>query len=584
MKKLVHVFSLFLLATAFISCNLDDSKPTNVQDDDTFAENFGSAVNRDFIGQVVDVDNHPIQGVTISIGTSSTLTDSNGIFVINNAPVHQNFAYIKAIKTGYINGSRSMIPTTGKNNVKIMLMPYAPLETIQSDVESEVSIYSGTKVKFDGAFQDENGNDYSGVVSVSMFHLTPSDENISKLMPGMLYAQAFNNSEAMLQTYGMINVELRGSTGQRLNIKKGHKAEITLRIDDSQLATAPSTIPLWHFDEEKGYWKEDGLATKVGNKYVGEVSHFSWWNCDYPYPTVSLTVKVVDNSGNPISNVGVGLTLSGATFPVLGYTNVDGIVAGLIPANQTLTMNVYSDYSNCNSNNIVYTTTIGPFNTDTILPNVVITSTANVLISEVQGTLLKCDNTNVTNGYVVLSKYGNMSFSPVTNGAFSFHEIYCSNDTQFTLKGVDIENFQQTDTIAYNFTVPLTTIGNLQACNAIDEFISYQLDSQPTVFLVNNVAAYQLQTALTLQASGQENQSLYIWGNTMSPGIYDSTTFIMEGYPVGFVDSTTPNTMQYNLNQVGAVGEFVDMTFSGTYNDQTGVHTITGVAHIRRDN
>jgi hypothetical protein len=263
----------------------------------------------------------------------------------------------------------------------------------------------------------------------------------------------------------------------------------------------------------------------------------------------------------------------------LGYTNVDGIVAGLIPANQTLTMNVYSDYSTCNSNNIVYTTTIGPFNTDTILPNVVITSTANV-----QGTLLKCDNTNVTNGYVVLSKYGNMSFSPVTNGAFSFHEIYCSNDTQFTLKGVDIENFQQTDTIAYNFTVPITTIGNLQACNAIDEFISYQLDSQPTVFLVNNVAAYQLQTALTLQASGQENQSLYIWGNTMSPGIYDSTTFIMEGYPVGFVDSTTPNTMQYNLNQVGAVGEFVDMTFSGTYNDQTGVHTITGVAHIRRDN
>ena len=56
-----------------------------------------------------------------------------------------------------------MVPTSGKNNVKIMLLPNAPLETIQSGVESEVSIFSGTKVKFQGGFQDENGTNYSGI-------------------------------------------------------------------------------------------------------------------------------------------------------------------------------------------------------------------------------------------------------------------------------------------------------------------------------------------------------------------------------------------------------------------------------------
>ena len=73
-----------------------------------------------------------------------------------------------------------------------------------------------------------------------------------------------------------VSVFVGVKVGQKLNLKEGHTAEIVVQIDDSQLATAPNTITLWHFDEEKGYWKEDGVATKVGNKYVGEVSHFSW--------------------------------------------------------------------------------------------------------------------------------------------------------------------------------------------------------------------------------------------------------------------------------------------------------------------
>jgi len=306
MKKIQNLLWLLVIAITFSSCNPDDGGSISGPDDNTFTQNFGATANRDFIGRVVDADNQPIQGVTIKIGSSTTQTDVNGVFVINNASVYQKFAYITAKKSGYIDGSRSLVPTIGKNNVKIMMIPFASQATIQSGEASEVSIYSGTKVKFDGAFQDENGNDYSGAVQVALFHLTPSDTNISSLMPGMLYAQTETNQEAILETFGMINVELRGSGGQKLNIKSGHTAEITVRIDDSQLATAPSTIPLWHFDEAKGYWKQDGVATKIGNKYVGEVSHFSWWNCDAFAQMVRLTVTIVDSNGNEISNAGVG--------------------------------------------------------------------------------------------------------------------------------------------------------------------------------------------------------------------------------------------------------------------------------------
>jgi hypothetical protein len=589
MKKF-HSLLCLLLILAFASCNPNDDNNTNPNDEE-FAQNFGNSVARDFIGHIVDVDNLPVQGVTVKIGTSTAQTDVNGVFIINNANVYQKFAYITAKKAGFIDGSRAMVPTSGKNNVKIMLLPNAPLETIQSGVESEVSIYSGTKVKFQGGFQDENGNEYNGPVQVSMFHLTPTDENIDKVMPGMLYAQTATNQEAVLETFGMLNVELRGSAGQKLNIKEGQTAEITIRIDDSQLATAPSSIPLWHFDEEKGYWKEDGVATKVGNKYVGEVSHFSWWNCDVQFPTVTLTVTVVNAAGSPISNVYVGLIGNGNTWPVMGITNENGQVSGLIPSNQTLTLNVYASYYTCGADNIVYTSIIGPYTINTTLPNIVINNSTTTFTSTVIGNLVKCDNTPVTNGYVLLNRYGNVSLSPVTNGAFNFNEIYCPDDTQFTLKGFDVENLQQSDSIAYSFTTPITNVGNLQACTDVDEFISYQIDNNPTIFLLQNIrGGLNIQGGLppsgglNLYGYSANNQGLSIWGSANVPGIYFTTTFQIEG-EVGYIGPGTVNTIQFILNQFGPVGGYIDMTFSGTYQDANNqTHTLTGVAHVIRDN
>jgi len=590
MKKIDSLVLLLFMVITFSACESnDDGNQNSGPNDETFSQNFGNEVSRDFIGQVVDTNNNPIQGVTIKIGSSTTQTDVNGVFIINNADVFQRFAFIKATKSGYIDGSRSMVPTDGRNNVKIMMLPNTPLQTIQSSVASEIALPSGTKVVFDGAFEDANGNDYSGSVQVAMFHLTPTDENINQLMPGMLYAQRENNQQVLLETFGKINVELRGSAGQKLNLKEGHTAEITIRIDDSQLATAPNTIPLWHFDEEKGYWKEEGVATKIGNKYVGEVSHFSWWNCDAPFPLVTLTVTIVDANGNGISNVGVGLIANGNTWPVMGYTNNNGQVSGLVPSNQTMVLNVYPDYYSCNSSNVIYTTSIGPFTANTTLPNIVINNSPTTMSSNVVGNLVKCNNTNVTNGYVILNRSGGYSISPVTNGAFSFNEIYCPSNTQFTLKGYDLENLQTTDSIAYNFTAPITSIGNLQACTAVDEFISYQIDGGAPVFLIQQVSGgLSLQGSINqngLYLSGfSANGGLYIWGSTNVPGIYTTAQFSMEGNGVGYISSTSTNTLQFNLNQVGAVGQYIDMTFSGTFTDSTGLHTLNGVAHVIRDN
>lgn len=574
MKKIKILLGVILIIFAFAGCTINDGHgaPTS-----GFSENFGDIVSRNFTGQIVDTDNHPIQDAVVKIGSSTVQTDVNGVFIINDADVFERFAYITAEKAGYLNGSRSLVPTTGRNNIKIMLLNDAPLQIVPSGTASEVTLSPGTKVNFDGAFVDENGAGYSGDVQVSMFHLKPSDENLSSLMPGMLYGKKSNGNPVMLETFGMLNVELRGSAGQKLNIANGHTAEITIRIDDSQLATAPNTIPLWHFDEVGGYWKEDGIATKEGNNYVGTVSHFSWWNCDASFPTIRLTTTVVDGDGNPLSNIRVGLLADGFGFTTYGFTNSSGQVSGLVPANMTMAVSILDICGNP-----IYTGTIGPFVTDTVLPNIVIT-TAMATPTIVQGTLLKCDSTNVTNGYVILNYGGAQSITNVTGGTFSFSTLVCASGTAFTLEGIDYDNLQTSGIINYTFTTPVTNIGVITACSTITEFISYQIDSNPPVFILNNLSSGTTPPGGTgAQLYITSTSYFYLNGTTHVPGVYPSNMFTITSEAIG-ISSSTPNTLQYNLSSFGTVGQYVDMTVNGTYTNGTGTHNLTVIAHLMRD-
>jgi len=184
------------------------------------------------------------------------------------------------------------------------------------------------------------------------------------------------------------------------------------------------------------------------------------------------------------------------------------------------------------------------------------------------------------------------TFVPVTNGDFSFKTIYCNNDTSLRLKGVDYDNLQTTDSISYNFVSPITNVGNLTACNEITEFISYQIDGGTTILFLENVSGYLISngagTPLRLEISGydQQQNSILIYQTGLSGldlGTYTTNEYSIEG-TLGYIHSGMTNTISFNLNSFGNVGEFVDMTFNGTYTDQNGSHTLNGVAHVIRDN
>ena len=602
--KLLKIIFLCLVFITVYSCKNDDDNSLSDNNPNTnpevFTENFGAEINRDFLGEVVDQNNNPVHNATVTIGNQTTLSDANGIFIIRDANIYERFGYVKVKKAGYIHGSRSVVPTSGTNKVKIMLLEETVVGTTASGTSETISLSNGASVALEGNYIKEDGSAYSGNVNVIVHHLDPADENMSDQMPGMLYAANAQNEERMLQTFGMLAVELRGSNGEDLNLASGSTAEITVPLDASLLAFAPATIPLWYFDEVAGYWKEEGQATLVGNAYVGTVSHFSFWNYDAQFPAVNLCINLSDENGNPLSNMLVTLTHSNSSYPyptTSGYTNADGQVCGLIPSNEILEVIVIFNYNDsCTSN--IYTSTIGPFASNSEIDILAESnSSGNEWLTEtVAGIFTDCDGNAITEGYVKLFHENGfpLDFDFVDNGNFELTTVRCSNTSNiFKLKADDYVNIQETDTLSFTYTTPLTNVGSIAACNTVEEFVTYQVDNGNTVTQYFDINA-GMNSVNSLQA-GYNNQTNDYW---FSIGVIDQTnpivavTYLSPIASLSFGDNLYSTVVgglgqniELNISTIGEVGEYIDMNFTGTFVDLTTAveHNISGTIHVIRD-
>lgn len=587
MKKLQTIALCMLIM--FMSCDKDDSPSNNNPDPDpsAFAENFGSEIQRNFLGKVIDTNHNPIQNVTITIGNKTAQTDANGIFIISDANVYQRFGYIKAEKAGYLHGSRSIVPSEGTNKVTIMLLEETVVGTTNSGTTETITLPNGASVALQGDYVKEDGTVYSGNVNVIMHHLDPANEDMQDQMPGMLYAANAQNEERMLQTFGMLAVELRGSGGEILNLADDSSAEIKVPLDASLLADAPSTIPLWHFDETYGYWVEDGQATLVGNAYVGTVTHFSFWNCDIQAETVNLCVTVLDSDGNPISNLYVNIT-SNVYGTRGGQTNENGEVCGLVPNNEMLDISVLY-ISACGLENL-YEGIIGPFNDDaTITVNA--DDNGTYITQTVTGSFTSCDGNPVSDGYVGLH-YNGVEFSEIiTDGTFEFNLISCNTNSTFNIQGYDYVNSKQTDSIAYTFTPPITNIGALSACDDYEEFITYQVDDHPPItfnFDITGGLDGDTIGVLSFYVYNDNQQNFFeiSISNFDGVGSYSNSTYLSFYDENG--DSTSLETQFESITNVsvfGGVDEYVDINFSGNlvFWNSTDVIPISGTLHVKRD-
>lgn len=180
-------------------------------------------------------------------------------------------------------------------------------------------------------FVNKSGAAYTGNVNVTGAFIDPTADDINEIMPGSMRAIS-PNGESLLASFGMMVVELTDDSGNPLQLSEGNTAELSSPIPQELQATAPSTLPLWYFNEEKGYWVEEGEAKRVGDKYVGTVSHFSFWNCDIRIDAREANGTILHKNGSAVQNVRIQMNTNQAGSRQ-GNTCSKGKYKGLMPIN-----------------------------------------------------------------------------------------------------------------------------------------------------------------------------------------------------------------------------------------------------------
>jgi hypothetical protein len=318
-------------------------------------------------GVITDLNNNPLNNATVVGGTATTTTDANGKFSLTKVQFTADTVLVNVTKDGFFQGSKSFVSTTKTvNNAKIQLISKPAPSTITASSGGNVAIPAGGSVNFTGGFVNvSDGNAYTGNVAVSTIYLNSTDQNFSESVPGNLKGVSVTNQQGVLQSFGVLAVELNDASGNKLQLAQGKTATITLPIPAALLGNAPVSIPLWYFDDVKGWWKEEGTATKKGNNYVGVVKHFSFWSVGDIAGSVNLKVSFTDSvSGTAFANKLVTIIRFDSTSTG-DHTDSAGTVSGLVPVNEMLIMRVFGD---CSA--IVYSGLIGPFSKDTVLDNI----------------------------------------------------------------------------------------------------------------------------------------------------------------------------------------------------------------------
>lgn len=541
----------------------------------TTTYDLSSRVTATISGFVTNELNQPVSGASVQVGGRTETTDDYGYFEAKNVSVVKNAAVVKVDKPGYFPGIKTLMMQPNKAGfTRIKLIPKSSAGTISAASGGAVTLPNGLKITLpaNAVVTAATNTAYTGTITVNASWIDPTATDLGLTMPGDLRGLRTNGAVQTLTTFGMAAVELTGAGGEKLQIASGKTARLTVPLPSAIQASAPTSIPLWHFNETTGLWEEEGTATKNGNQYEGEVSHFSFWNCDVPANFVQFNVTVIDANNNPIRQAMVKISRVGNPYDYrIGFTDTLGYVSGAIPANSSLVVEVFTSNS-CGtaaaSQNITTTTSDISLGNITIPPASMATITGNVI---------NCSATPVTNGYLMVSSGGVLTRYPISNtGTFNIQTPICSGSSSMTFVAEDVTTAQQGNSQTVNITAGNNNIGTLTACGvSIDEFINYTINSAPYGLgtgsaFVQNVLTNQGVTlpATNLQqifGSPANTQSVNISFTFTNASIATNSIQELRSFQtVQINDSTSINApISVNITEYGAVGQFIAGNFTG---------------------
>jgi hypothetical protein len=532
-------------------------------------------------GRATDESNNAVINASVSINGHLTTTDQHGIFLLKNISVNSR-SIATITKNGFFNCNHAFkVAANEVNYIRVVMMSNAQTHTLSASSGGTVSLTDGSSIQFapNSFVNATTGSAYTGTVILSVKHLSPDAANFGFMIPGGdLLGKDAGGSDVALYTYGMLGAELKGSSGEQLQLAAGSTATLTMRIAASQTGTAPSSIPLWYFDEATSLWKEEGSATKVGSNYVGTVSHFSWWNCDIPFDKATISGKVLDCNNVPMPNVVV--TVNGSATLI---TNSQGLYSNWVPAGLPLTVQVLASnnfylFPNSQLENVPALSVNQTF----YVPDLIVACPAHI-----QGNLQNCSGQSI-DGLVVFNWAGGPTFEYTTSGQFNL--ISAAS----TLINLDASAYY--DSTLYSYSGSFTSgaanttinVGNVLLCDSNSDSNSndFFINGGPFVneyFVLPTAIATTSGTSTTLYYTSGSNSTYNISYNRVmmdriTPGnsywdftsnIPSITIDLSNGTDVFSIrtnvwSSSSTSSGTIDLNYIGTIGDHVVGDFYGT--------------------
>jgi hypothetical protein len=598
MQKQFFLFAAgaaLLLSAAFVSCQKELSTENGALPPTVTGSPIlpATPVQASVSGIVTDENDQPVPNATVAVAGATYTTDSKGFF---NSAIHTLDKYISTVAVsvpGYFKAIRSFPANATRNYVSIKLIPKTLAGSFSSGSAGSVSLPNGSQISFtaNSIVNKASGAPYSGTVRVYSAYIDPTASDIAARIPGSLIGQDNANMYALISA-GMVAVELESDGGLPLQLANGQTAAVKLLIPTAVQGSSPATIDTWSLDD-RGVWKKEGTATKNGNFYEFQASHFSFWNCDIPNSSIYLNILVTDQDGAPMPNVYIQIRPTGSGYGLChGLTDSAGHGTALIPANMALTLSVFVNNNTCITTPI-HTQNIGPFaGNGSITVNV--NPGAGIQQVAVQGNAINCSGAPVLSGTAIINAGTyNIYHVNIVNGSFSKTIYNCSTLSAVSVTVVDYATLQQSAIANVAVVGNTANAGTLTACGTpVDQFVNYIVDG--TTYTIASTGG-----AASLYGYVVAGINTNIMAYQQAAGSFNAFSFSTPGTSVGTFginnDSLQINNYSGALPQAGATVTFTSFGTSGQHmegnfsipfkHSSTGatVHSCTGTFRIRRN-
>ncbi len=296
-------------------------------------------------GLVKDNNGGLLANITIKLSQANkviatVVSDANGKIVPTKINFDKNVdviaSSVSSASTDYIAQVKNLGKFASDANAIINLNLVKPnLKTSVVLQNNNTVKYDNSEVSFNGdVFIDEAGKTVTGTIDVSISALNPNKN--PDLFPGNPRITLSNGESGYLASVGMVDFNF-SQNGKKIQLKAGKTADIKIALaatydDKGKAININDKIPLWSMDDS-GNWKQEGeaIVSSNGLSAIATVSHFSWWNLDYPNPQIPKTVQIYSGVGcdvlytAPVSLYGT-FSMNNGTGPITrtGYEYVTG--------------------------------------------------------------------------------------------------------------------------------------------------------------------------------------------------------------------------------------------------------------------